>query len=149
MAVHEAQMAISSKRPNFSSFEEQREYIRSIQSKPVGWQIISKAWSLMQNGRDDLAQNFLIQYKDPTYDGPSKLNHILFHFCWDLTKPKYWLMYKAARDLKAEISYRFLSEYHRFLDYYLSNLYSENLQRYFDIFSEYFQEFSEFNQTLM
>jgi hypothetical protein len=107
MAIYEAQMKISSNRPNFSSFEEQQEYIRNIQSESVGWKIIRKAWSLMQNGRDDLAHDFLIQYKDPTYDGLPKLNHILFHLCWYLTKPKYWLMYKAARDLKAELSYKF------------------------------------------
>jgi hypothetical protein len=149
LKVHQVQMAISSERPEFSSLEEKLEYIRSIQSRPVGWKIISKAWSLIQNERDDLAQNYLIQYKDSTFDGPQELNHILFHFCWDLTKPKNWVMYLGANILAAEISHKFLPQYHRFKDYYLTNLCREHLHRYFDIFSEYFQCYSEFNQTFM
>jgi hypothetical protein len=58
-------------------------------------------------------------------------------------------MYLDANILAAEVSHEFLPEYHRFKDYYLSSLYSEHLERYFDIFSEYFQDYSEFNQTLM
>jgi hypothetical protein len=149
MQIHRVQTEISSEPPKFSSFEEWQEFARSIQSTLAGWQIIRKAWSLTQNGREDLVKTHLIKYKDGTFEDPYELNYVLFHFYWNLTKPKKFRVYMEANELAADISRRFTPEFSRFRCYYLTNLHSGHFRRYFDVFSEYFQDFSEFNQTLM
>ena len=68
-------------------------------------------------------------YQDPTFEGPQELYHILFHFCWNLTKPKNWLVYLAANSLVAEIYHNFLPKFDRFHDYYLSNVHCEHLHK--------------------
>src|SRR5712692_9005212 len=149
MEIHRIQTEMHSEPPKFSSFEEWQEFTRSIQSALAGWQIIRKAWSLTQNGREDLAKTHLMNYKDHTFEDPHELNYVLFHFCWNLTKPKKFRIYMEANELAADISHKFVPEFFRFRRYYLTDLYNEHFQRYFDVFSEYFQDLSEFNQTLM
>lgn len=135
--------------PDLGNYEEMRKFALDIQSTSEGWTKIKKAWSLIQNGRNDLAKVFLESYQDYGFDSPHELNYVLFDFGKKLLGPQKASILQDANTLCGSIAKQFNAEFAEFRQYYLCELHGEHLKRYFDVFSEYFRDFSEFKQTLL
>ncbi len=131
------------------SLQEAKESAMEIQSPLEGWAIIKKSWSLMNNGRIDLAKIHLAKYKDHYFDAPAELNHVLYHFCGKMLGSAGITIFENAAEYIGQLSKMNPSEFQKFRSYYRDNWHSDHLYRFFEVISDYFRDFTEFSQTLL
>jgi hypothetical protein len=125
------------------------ESLGGIPNLTMLWRTVRKAWSLTRNQRLGLAETTLKAYKPAGYDDESTLANVLFDFCGRLLIPQRIEVLHRATEQLGPASQREPAEYTRFRDYYLGELQSAHMDRYYDIFSEYFRDFTEYDQTIL
>jgi len=113
------------------------------------WKLIKRGWSLTSNGKLDLAENQFKEYKHIPFDGKPELDDILFNFSLGFISPNKYELFRKSAELYSSILKSYPSETSRFRDFYKNNLRKENLEKYFDIYSQYFRNYSEYAQTLL
>lgn len=133
----------------FASLEEAQEFARQNKSPLDGWATIKKAWSLINNGRPEIAKLHLEKYNDLGFDSPHELNYVLYHFCAKTLGPAQHAIFTDAVELTAEISRKCPDEFQVFKQFYLTHWYTDHLHRYYDVMCDYFRDFTEFSQTLL
>jgi len=148
MKIAEKQEGLSSKISTHSkSLEELIAISKKEQRLLEGWSIIKKGWSLSLKGKDDLANDFLNNYKDIGFNQKSTLNEILFHFCGKLIHPNGVKLFLNAKVFMESTYESAPIEYHKFRKYYLDKFCNNHMEKYHEIFSEYFRDYSEYSQT--
>jgi len=145
--LSKAQEQLGAELRSFSIFEEtHHDAINS--SFPEVWTILKKGWSLTSRERYNLAEEQLRKYPIAGYNGPYQLNYLLFDFCARFLMPGRYTLFEDAASLIKKISKEHPSEFQNFRSYYKTSMETDNLSRYFNVFSEYFKCFSDFSQTL-
>ena len=148
-ALFEAQQQLGFDPSVLTSFDELRKRALNFKGFSENWIVVKKGWSLTTRGRDDLAAQQLEKYVSPRFNGPYELNFVLFDFCCRFLIPGRYSLFDNASDLAASIAKSRSAEFQRFRQFYVSEMHSENLGRYFDIFSQDFACFDDFAQTLI
>ena len=124
------------------------EIIKKMTSTENLWKTLKKAWSLEQNGRQDLSLKHLLEYKDYRFQGPQELNYAIFHFCERVGGKFGFEVFESGVNFIETVSHSNKDEYQRFLHFYNDNIKKDNFENYLDICSEFFRDFSEYNQVL-
>ena len=147
--IGKAQEALLPEFKGFESIEALERFAKDVKGTAETWPIVKKAWSLTRSGRADLALPVLQQYKTHGYNEGPDLDSVLFHFCWALLRPGRLPLFQDANKWTAQVSNNDKAEFARFREHYRHKLFTESLDRYFDIFQEYFRDFGEYTQTLL
>jgi hypothetical protein len=134
---------------NTISREELQKRFSAYKEPSENWVAIKKAWSLTTRGKHDLARQNLRKYTSPSFKDDYELNFVLFDFCCRFLLPGRYNLFDDASDLVATICRQHPAEFHRFRQYYISEIHSENLAHYYDVLSEYFSCYDDFSQTLI
>jgi hypothetical protein len=144
----QAQDLMGINRPSFQSYEEAREHVLNSPEISDIWPILKKGWSLSLKGQDNLAKKKLEGYKRPEYRERFELNYVLFDFCGQMLMPGKYHLFEEAAELTENIAKNQTVEYRKFQKYYIENMYENNMNRYFEMFSEFFKCYTDFSQTL-
>ncbi|WP_319587027.1 hypothetical protein [uncultured Desulfobulbus sp.] len=146
--IHDA-MGVGKNAPKFSSFEEMRAW--ALMQKGVNelWPIVKKGWSLTAKGKLGFATEIFRQYRGGQFKESYELQFVLFDFCGRMLMPIKYHLFEYASDHCSEIARLHNCEYLKFRQFFKSTMANENIERYFETFSEYFRCFSDFSQTLM
>jgi hypothetical protein len=134
--------------PAFSSLEDLKAQYSQIQTYPVRWAIVRKAWSLARSGQSALAAQELAKYQLRQANSNPRLEDVLFDFCAGLLQSKAPL-FVDARALLELVFAQSPNEVQQLAKWYREHWGQDHLERYFDIFSEYFKDFGEFSQSLL
>lgn len=134
--------------PAFNSIEDLKAQYSQIQTYPVRWAIVRKAWSLSRSGHKSLAAQELEKYRFREANPNPRLEEVLFDFSAGLLQAKAPL-FVDARALLASVFTQFPNEAEQLARWYREQWGHDHLERYFDIFSEYFKDFGEYSQSLM
>jgi hypothetical protein len=115
-----------------------------------GWGSLKKAWSLTNNGKDELAKKHLEQYvNESSYEGDINLPSIIFHFSSALVYPGKWRLFESTAEEMSRIQKIDHLKFQLFREFFKEELYSEHQEKYFEIYSSYFKCFNEYNQVLL
>lgn len=131
------------------TLEELRKRALNFRGFPENWNVVKTAWSLTAKGKEHLAAQHLAKYVSQKFDGPYKLNFVLFDFCCRFLNRGRYYLFDQASDLAASIAKKHVSEFQRFRHYYISEVHADNLARYYDVFCEYFACYGDFGQAVM
>jgi len=135
--------------PSFKSVEEMTEFYKNYKSLPQLWKTVKKGWTLTKSGNEKLAKTILSEYKPDGYEGPPKLNHVVFDFCSRICHPLRHDIFESI-GLEAESARKnHEEEYKNLIDYIKTELKNESMEKYLEIFKEYFSAFDDFEQTLV
>ena len=113
------------------------------------WKDLKRSWSLKNNNQVRISKS-IYNGKHNKY-GYSKeiesLDDWLIRFSGKILSPHKLYLFENAAEIKKHIQGKYFAEFSRFRDYYIENLYKDNFEKYFDLYSEYFTDFSEFSQV--
>ena len=128
----------------------QKEIQRSLYLSDE-WEDLKRAWSLMLNGKIELAKTITSNSADKfNYDdGLDSVNDWIFRFSHRILSPsKLSLFHDAAEYIRENVVLKYRSELKKFKEFYIENLYEDHLERYFEVYSEFFSHYSEYSQLL-
>lgn len=113
------------------------------------WRIVEKGWSLLRNGRNDLAQEVLEKFRKFDYSGEISLDPILYHFCQLLLFPKGHDLMKSGGKLLFSTYKLNQDELLRFREFYIAEWKSEHFDRFHETFRDFFRHYSEYDQIIL
>jgi len=115
-----------------------------------GWECLKKAWSLANNGKEELARKHLEKYESKSsYEGNINLPSMLFHFSCSLVYPGKWLLFESTAEEICRIHKNDPLKFNGFRNYFKEELCLEHREKYFETYSNYFKNFNEYNQVLL
>lgn len=110
------------------------------------WNIINKAWSFYNNGKED----FLTKHLSSNFGDDSKdFKEHLFEFLALFVNMKGRKLFDGVMDICQQIRNNNPTKYEKFIKYFQRNLLKDHLLHSYDILKEFFDNFSDFNQTLI
>lgn len=111
------------------------------------WPHLRAAWSLVRNGKLDLAQRRIDGFVETAgyEDTPTSIQDWIFQFVGDLTRPHYERLWEGLfEQLSLAIH---MEDFERFVAFYGAKLSADHGRRYFEMCNAYLGAFSEFSQV--
>jgi len=128
--------------------KDMRDLINFNKSFVDNWQILNRAWSLVDNNRLRLSRNVLKAYRWIYEKGNASLWSALHDFSRGMLFPERARLLEMYGEFLEEIRDRHADGLAAFIAFYEKTFREENFRRYRQVFDEYFRDFSEYKQTL-
>ena len=114
------------------------------------WKDLKRSWSLKSNDRVEISTS--IYHGNHNKYGYSKeidsVEDWLIRFSGKVLSPHRLYLFENAAETKKHIQGKFSSQFSKFREYYVKNLFKDNFEKYFDLYSDYFKDYSEYSQVL-
>lgn len=114
------------------------------------WKDLKRSWSLKSNNQVEISKS-IYNGNHNKYGYSKEIDSVedwLIRFSGKILSPHKLYLFENAAEIKKHIQSKFFSEFSKFREYYVENLFKDNFEKYFDLYSDYFKDYSEYSQIL-